>query len=367
MVKIELSISQNNRYAISIESGITKRLGKIINKNYPDASRIYVITDKNVELHHRATLLDGMNCLDLAVDLYAIDPGEQSKTVHTVEKIWRYLIDKGCQRRDVIVAFGGGVVTDIVGLAACTFMRGIPYVNVPTSLLGQLDAAIGSKVAVNHECGKNLIGAFYHPDAVYIDPELLRTLSMDEIRNGLSEAIKVAIISSESMVANIENKLSSIHNGNFLSLERIIANSIKAKIDFIKPDLFENELKRALNFGHTFGHALETIASYKGIRHGEAVAIGMATALRMSNGKGFCSKEISKRLIKLIFDSGLPIFPNEGTPSDIWKALSIIQKVRNGYFHEVLPTGVGTYTFYDEITEEDIYRYMYTGQDLEKK
>ena len=324
----------------------------------PGSDQAIIITDRKVRVLYAALVAQSLQKANFKSTIIAVEAGEQSKTLVEASFLWKQLTKLEVKRRGIILALGGGVITDLAGFVAAGYMRGIHYINIPTSLLAQVDAAIGSKVAVDHEAAKNLIGFFYHPLAVFIDPNVLRTLPEAEIRHGLAEVIKVAIIQSPYLFEFLEHHAADLLNFDIKRLSQVIEMAVKAKIPLVTADLYERNLQRALNFGHTFGHALETALCYKNISHGDAIAIGMATAARIANARGILDNQTTDRIIELITGFKLPVFA-AGVPSaKLWKALSIIRSIRNGYFHVVLPNAIGGHVFYENLSPKDVEQYM---------
>jgi 3-dehydroquinate synthase len=358
MTRIVFDSKRKDSYDIIIEPGILTRLGEYLRNLGLNSEHTIVITDRNVGVLYADLLAQSLQKENFKSTVIAVEAGEQSKTLAKASGLWKQLAKLEVRRRDIIIALGGGVITDLAGFAAAGYMRGIPYLNIPTSLLAQVDAAIGSKVAVDHEAAKNLIGFFYHPLAVYIDPNVLRTLPEAEIRHGLAEVIKVAIIQSPYLFEFLEHHASALLNFDIKLLSQVIELAVNAKIQLVTPDLYERNLQRALNFGHTFGHALETALSYENISHGEAIAIGMAAATRIANARGLLDDRTTMKIIDLIARFKLPVFASGISTGRLWKALSIIRSIRNGYFHVVLPNAIGGYIFYENLSAKDVEQYM---------
>jgi len=257
--------------------GSLKYLEPIIDKLNP--YKIGIITDRNVAAIYRDKLAQIIG--DMEIDTYiVVNNGEKVKSISTATKIWKILIKKEFTRESLLISFGGGVVGDLAGFVASTYMRGIHFINIPTTLLAQADSAIGGKTGIDMD-GKNLIGTFYIPDATIIDPIFVKTLSLKQIANGISEIIKHGIIASNNLLKTLENNQEEIFSKNLTLLEKIIKSSIKIKLDIISRDIREKGIRRILNLGHTIGHAIEKATEYQ-ISHGEAVSIGIANASRIS-------------------------------------------------------------------------------------
>jgi 3-dehydroquinate synthase len=285
-----------------------------------------------------------------------IPDGERFKQLQTVSRIYDALLRARADRASAIVAVGGGVIGDIAGFAAATYLRGIPVVQVPTTLLAQVDSAIGGKVGVNHAMGKNLIGAFHPPALVAIDPELLATLPRREFRAGLYEVIKYGVIASRPLFDRVSESMGAIFAREAASLVPVIANSCAIKASVVEQDERETGLRRTLNFGHTAGHAFEAATRYRRFLHGEAVAYGMLLAADIAVTRGTMPEEDSSALADLIGQMGpLPAITDLSV-SGVMEAIGRDKKVVAGKLHYVLPRSIGTCEVVDDVTEEEILR-----------
>lgn len=277
--------SQKSEYQIIIEKGIFKNLNKII-KSY-SYQKCVIITDKNIyELYKE-------DILNLNFEVVIIEPGEKSKTINTYESVINKLLKMNFNREDIIVSLGGGVVGDLSGFIASTILRGVRYIQIPTTLLSQVDSSIGGKVAINSLYGKNLIGSFYHPLEVIIDPKFLITLPKREIKSGMGELIKHAIIKDKNLF-DLLNEYKSFDE-LYENIEEILFISLNIKKEIVEIDEFDKGLRMILNFGHTIGHAIEKSFDEDFISHGEAISFGMIHILDM-----FGEKEISEKLKALL-------------------------------------------------------------------
>jgi 3-dehydroquinate synthase len=269
-----------------------------------------------------------------------------------------WLSESDIRRRDVLVAIGGGVVIDTAGWVASIYMRGISYINVPTTLLAQVDAAIGGKVAVNHDTAKNLIGGFYSPDAVVSCTGWLGSLNARQTRSGLAEAIKMAIISSPELFAFIEQNLGSLQSLSADSLRPLVHASSAIKCALVERDPYEVDLRRTLNFGHTVGHAVETATGYGPVLHGEAVAFGMCVAMRIALARGVLEPPIAARIISILRFLGLPVvledLPAVPAVDEVIAALEMVRQVRNGSLRFVLPACIGSALIVDDVCDDEI-------------
>lgn len=334
---LRLKTAREANTDIYVENGILHEIGKLLPSKLSRNS-VVVITDSNVQGLYGEAITSSLAKNNLDTNMCIIKPGERSKSLYGASKIYSHLLDVHARRRTALIAFGGGVVTDLVGFIASTYFRGIPYINIPTTLLAQVDSSVGGKVAVNTAVGKNLLGAFYHPELVYMDPLLLRSLPKREIRSGLGEVIKTAIIADANLFSFLEDNLTSVLERNVATLYELVPWVVKLKIELLDPDPYEENLNRPLNFGHTFGHAIETANRYSRLRHGEAVSVGMVLATYISIRRGIISQAVGDRIINLVFRASFPTSMKFELCADaIWESVQIIKMVRNGDLNFVLP------------------------------
>lgn len=281
-----------------------------------------------------------------------VPDGERAKTLATVSRVYDALLALGADRGSTIVAVGGGVIGDMVGLAAATYLRGLRLVHVPTTVMAQVDSAIGGKVGVNHARGKNLIGAFYPPAFVLVDPDVLQTLSRREFRAGLYEVIKYGLIAEPVLLDLLERHLDEILTQQGDVLTDIIGRCCRIKAQVVSADEHEQGLRRILNFGHTVGHALESTTGYRALRHGEAVGLGMRAALALGVARGVTPASLAERASTLIARLG-PLPSVAGvTLGDATDAVSRDKKVVHGRLHFVLVDGTGATTVSDVTRKE---------------
>jgi 3-dehydroquinate synthase len=267
----------NRSYSIHIQSGILSQSGEIL-RRLQLSRNVVIVSSKPILSLHGHKLSRSLNRSGFSVETLLIQDGERHKNLATVEKIYRRLSALRANRRTVIVAFGGGVVGDMAGFAAASYLRGLSYVQVPTTLLAQIDSAIGGKTGVNLSSGKNLVGAFHQPSAVIADPLLLSTLPSREFCSGLYEAIKYSVIRSQALFRLLDRKHSRLLHHEKASLEEMIVECARIKSDVVSRDETESELRMILNYGHTLGHAIESATKYERFTHGEAIAHGMILA-----------------------------------------------------------------------------------------
>jgi 3-dehydroquinate synthase len=284
--------------------------------------------------------------------------GERAKTLATVASLYDACVRRGLDRSAAIVALGGGVVGDVAGFAAASYLRGIGLVQVPTTLLAQVDSAIGGKTGVNLQAGKNLVGAFYAPSLVLCDPAVLSTLPRREFRAGLYEVVKYGIIASRRLFARIQSGLDDVFAHDPAMLQAIVAECCRIKADVVMSDERESGPRRVLNFGHTIGHALEALTSYHRFRHGEAVGYGMLAAARLSVMRGALSEEHEHRIADLIRALGpLPRVSDLGA-ADALDVIARDKKVVNGRLHFVLTASIGSTVIVSDVTTRELVHAM---------
>ncbi|GAA4035137.1 3-dehydroquinate synthase [Allokutzneria multivorans] len=323
-----------------------------------DGRRVAMITDDDVAELHTRRLAEGLRAAGLEVVLTSFPAGEANKSVATATALLDWLAATELVRRDVVVAVGGGVVIDTVGWVASAYMRGVPYINVPTTLLADVDAALGGKVAVDHPSAKNLIGAFYQPKAVITNVGYLATLDRRQLRAGLAEAIKKGVIASPELFELIELKQTDILAADPDTVARLVHGASAIKCSLIAKDPYEQDLRRPLNFGHTIGHAVETVTGYGPVLHGEAVAFGMACASRIAERRGLLDAGVRDRIVGLLSAVGLPTtlaeLPAELDAERTIDAMGQIRKIRDGLIRFVLPVELGETVIADDVTDEEI-------------
>ena len=289
-------------------------------------------------------------------DPILIPDGERSKTLQTVARVYEALILGGADRAATIVAVGGGVIGDVVGFAAATYLRGVQLAHIPTTLLAQVDSAIGGKVGVNHTLGKNLIGAFHQPIVVVADPLLLTTLPRREFRAGLYEVVKYGVIASRDLFNRVSRDLAAVFERQPEALVPIIAESCRIKADVVSQDERETGLRRTLNFGHTAGHAIEAVSEYRRFRHGEAVAYGMLAAADLAVSRRLLPEADRAELATLIAKLGPLPSVSDLSVSQLIDAIRRDKKVLKGRLHVVLPTTIGKTTIVADVTERALQR-----------
>ncbi|MBI2817996.1 MAG: 3-dehydroquinate synthase [Acidobacteria bacterium] len=338
-------------YPIFIQNGLLSKAGEYL-QPVVAGRKMFILSDSTVWKFWGKELSRALAPHPCSVLLVA--PGERQKQLGTVEKIALQLALHGAERSSVLLAFGGGVVGDMGGFAASVYLRGIDYVQIPTTLLAQVDSAIGGKTGVNLAAGKNLVGTFYQPKIVLSDPRLLRTLPERELRAGLFEAIKCAVIGDPDLFEYLAQNRREILKGKTAALEQVIRASAALKALVVSKDEKEGDLRRVLNFGHTVGHALEAATRYRRFLHGEAVAWGMLAATRMAAQTDGLAPQEADRMVELIRSYG-PVPSMGKTPaSEICRHMTVDKKVRDGVIHFVLPRRVGEVTIVKGIPQQRV-------------
>jgi shikimate kinase/3-dehydroquinate synthase len=334
-------------YDIVIGSKILHKLGLRLREFRP--SRVAIISNKTVFPIYKDAILRSLNDFNIKPEVILIPDGEEYKDFTSINHIFGELLKKRFDRNSLLIAFGGGVVGDITGFAASTYMRGIRYVQVPTTLLSQVDSSVGGKTGINHPLGKNMIGTFYQPSFVMIDIDTIRTLPKGEFSAGMAEIIKYGVIADRTLFSYLEN-----NRGNILSLGdgliNIIKRSCEIKAGVVSKDEKETGLRAVLNYGHTIGHAVETATGYKRFLHGEAVAIGMCLAADLAVRMNIFRKKEAERIKNLVELYKLPTaIPENIKSTDIINAMEIDKKVQNGKIRFVLPESIGKVRIHDNV------------------
>jgi 3-dehydroquinate synthase len=356
--RIDVALSANP-YPILIGTGALDALGeRIVDQGIRAGTKVLVVSNQEVAAPYGARAIASLEASGLAARLLVVEAGEEQKTPATVAKIHDAAFDQRLERGSLIVALGGGVVGDMAGFAAATWLRGIAVVQVPTTLLAMVDAAIGGKTGVNHPGGKNLIGAFHQPRLVLIDPATLATLPEREFRAGMAEVIKYGVIGDPALFAQLEaaGPIDSIGAVGPALLQTLLERSAAAKARVVAADEREGGLRAILNYGHTLGHVVETLCGYGTWLHGEAVAIGMAAAGAIAVEMGLWSEAEQRRQLALIAAAGLPLHWPDLERQAVLACLQGDKKVRDGQVRFVLPTAIGGVEIRDDVTAATIGR-----------
>ena len=334
---------------IWVADGIVDRIPSILDAHQVGPRR-FVVSSPIVWRFHGERIQRALG----SVEPILLPDGERFKNLQSVSRVYEALIRAGADRGSAIIAVGGGVIGDAAGFAAATYLRGITLVQIPTTLLAQVDSSVGGKVGVNHQLGKNLIGAFHQPAVVLIDPEMLRTLPRREFRSGLYEVVKYGMIASRDLFDRVLHDTTAIFARDPEVLIPVIVESVRIKADVVSKDERESGLRRILNFGHTVGHALESVTKYRRFRHGEAIAYGMLAAADLAVARGALSDLERQALAKLIAQLG-PLPPISDLPiGEVMEGVRRDKKVVHGKLHFVIAIQIGATMTIDDVTEEEL-------------
>ncbi len=337
-------------YPIIIEQGCLARIGEDLAKR-KIANRYCIITDDNIRTLYGEIVLKSLNDNNISAELISFPAGEASKNLSLFASLSSSLAQLGFDRKDGVIALGGGVTGDLAGFIASSYMRGIPFVQIPTSLLAQVDSSVGGKTGVDIPEGKNLVGAFYQPKAVYIDTDVLKTLPKSEFIGGMAEVIKYGVIWDSSFFQYILDVRDDALSLEPAIISKIIFTCCKIKAEVVAEDEQETNLRRILNYGHTIGHAVEAVSDFS-IIHGKGVAIGMSAAARISVKKGLMTKEDAARIDSIICEYGLPTeIPKEFNRNKIKKYLLTDKKIVAGKISYILPKTIGEVVITDDVND----------------
>jgi 3-dehydroquinate synthase len=351
MQEIKVHLGERS-YSIFIGAGILQSAGDLL-RQAGIKGKIAIVTNPTVAQLCLDTVHDALEDSGFQVTPVLIPDGEEYKSLETLSRIFDRLVSERFERQSCIVALGGGVIGDLAGFAASSYLRGTPFVQIPTTLLAQVDSSVGGKTGVNHKQGKNLIGAFYQPRAVIIDVEVLSSLPRRELLAGMAEVIKYGIIEDSVLFTQLEEKVDRLLALDRRLLSQVIATSCAIKARVIEKDERENDVRAILNFGHTVGHALEAATKYQRFLHGEAVAIGMAKAGAISYQQGFCDSVTLGRIIKLIRMAGLPTeIPDDVSTRSLIQGMELDKKSADGKIQFIMCTGIGKTCFHSLTADE---------------
>ncbi|WP_461206406.1 3-dehydroquinate synthase [Clostridium sp. DL1XJH146] len=353
MKKLTVKVTKKE-YPIIIDRGNIEKIG-LLTKEYFDGDKVAIITDENVDKYYGEIVEDSLIQQGYGVIRIIIKPGEKSKSFESLNKIYEELLDFEITRGDLIITLGGGVIGDLGGFAASTFLRGVPFIQVPTSLLAQIDSSVGGKVAIDLERGKNLVGSFYHPEAVFIDPNVLNTLEDRFLYDGTAEAIKYGCIRSEILFTKLEEIQNKQEYLN--SMDEIIYECCKIKKEVVQNDERDLGERMILNFGHTFGHAVEKYFGYEKYTHGEGVAIGMYTITKKSEESGFTKKGTLERMKRLIQKYNLPFWVEELKVDMAMSTIFNDKKAKGSKLRIILLKDIGNVVI-KEIDKEEVEKYF---------
>lgn len=337
-------------YDIMIAEGSLKNAGEITRAALGAKTRkLALISNPRVHSQYGKVIEKSLKQAGFVTLTHLMGDGERAKSLKTAERAWSFLIANRFERGDAIVALGGGVVGDLAGFVAACFQRGIHFVQIPTTLLAQIDSSVGGKTAVNHPLGKNLIGAFHQPRAVIIDPSVLRTLPPRELRAGMYEALKYGVIWDRALFDFIRDNLAKVEAFEAETLAHIIRRSCEIKAEVVTNDERESGLRKILNYGHTIGHALEAVTHYRRLKHGEAVGYGMKAAASIATTAGLLANDEQRAITEGIAALGQLPRINDLKVPEIMAAMQLDKKASQGKVPLILPTSIGEVVVRDDI------------------
>ena len=344
----------HHQYDVLVEPGVLDRLGAICRELAPHA-RCALIADDRVHAIYGAKAAGVLRDADYEVIEHLQPTGEANKTLETVRGAYDTMLDAQLERRSPVIALGGGVCGDTAGFIASSYLRGVPFVQCPTTLLAMVDASVGGKVGVNVPQGKNLIGAFYQPVVVAIDPLVLQTLPPREQRCGLAECVKHGVIRDAALFDWIDNHLAKIQALDPTTMTELVARNVAIKARVVEEDEKEAGVRAHLNFGHTFAHAIEATSGYGVVEHGEAVSLGMVAATKLAVDDGRCDADVLTRLVALLDRIGLPTQSGDLVSTDqLMAAMKLDKKVKDDRIRLVLPDSMGAVSVVDDTAIQKI-------------
>mgnify|MGYP001438299019 CR=1 FL=1 len=348
-VRVELG---SRSYDVRIGADLLGELGQMAAGL--GAANSILVADSNVSNLYGEVAINALTAQGVGARLIDFPAGEANKNLATMARLYDALFEIRPQvdRGWLIVALGGGVAGDMAGFLAATALRGLKWMQCPTTLLADVDASVGGKTGIDHAAGKNLIGAFHQPNAVLIDVDLLKTLSEAELANGLAECVKHAIIRDAGLLDFLEDHIQAIRARQGEVMTELVTRNVQIKAAVVSADEKESGERAHLNFGHTIGHAIETLVGYDKIAHGQAVALGMAAGCRMAAGRGFIEDEAVERVRDLLASFALPVTWKDLDGERIWEIMQHDKKVRDGQVRMVLPVVLGQAAVFDDITPE---------------
>jgi len=337
LIKLNVNLKERS-YPIYLATDYSK-IDKCFNRDKADG-KIVVITDTNVDRYQSSEFISALQTLSCDIHKYIFEAGEKNKTLDTVKDIYKYLADLKLDRSSTLIALGGGVVGDVTGFVAATFLRGIDFIQVPTSLLAQADSSVGGKVGVDFEGGKNLIGAFYQPKFVYINVNTLKTLPTREFISGLAEVIKHGLILDKDFFDYVEYNLDKIIGLEQDVLQYVTKMNCSIKAGVVEKDEKESGLRSILNFGHTIGHAVESVSGFE-LLHGECVSIGIAGAYKMAKYLKMVDVETEARVVAVLKKAGLPVSVSGLDVDKVYSQMFADKKIKKNKLHFILPKKIG--------------------------
>lgn len=352
MATVELALP-HHRYSIHIEPGALDTLGEGA-RACARSQRCALVIDANVVREHGVRAERSIREAGLEPVVSVLPSGEETKSLAQIARLYETWVEAGLERGSPVIALGGGVTGDTAGFAAASFLRGVPFLQCPTTLLAMVDSSVGGKVGVNLPKGKNLVGAFHQPAAVLIDPDLLRTLPARELRAGLAECIKHGAIRDEDLLEWTAKQMERLLALECDALVELVTRNVEIKASVVCEDERESGVRAHLNFGHTFGHAIESTRGYGVLLHGEAVGLGMRAAAWLAERMGLCGPEVADRLRSTLAAAGLPVRTELTSADELRAALRVDKKVVGGRLRFVLPRRIGAVEVRDDAPLEAV-------------
>lgn len=340
MRRVDVALGERS-YEIAVGPGLLDDIGRHV-RQLATTGQVGVVADTTVANLYARRVMRSLKAAGCNPHLILLPAGERTKTLRSASRVLDGLVKAKFERGSVLIALGGGVIGDLTGFVAAVYLRGIPYIQVPTTLIAQVDSSVGGKTGVNHPSGKNLIGAFHQPRLVLIDIQTLNTLPRREWTAGLAEVIKYGVIADDKFFAFLEEHLPSVLEMKDEAVMHLVTRSCEIKAAVVMEDERESDRRRILNYGHTIGHALESLGRYRGLVHGEAVAIGMVQEADLAACLGLCGADVVQRQRDLIRRCGLPHELPRVSFGDLWRAMQHDKKVAGGRLHCVLPERIGS-------------------------
>ena len=364
-VKVEIPQAKSLFYPIFIGNNILNQAGDYI-KDHTKAHKLLMVSNDTVYSLYGEKIKESLINAGFETEILLLEDGEQYKNINSLEKILTKAIEQRLERKDAIIALGGGVVGDVTGFAAATYLRGVDFIQIPTTLLAQVDSSVGGKTAINHRFGKNLIGNFYQPKVVLTDITTLNTLSASELKVGLAEVLKYGFIEKTcglsekidtSFIDFLDKNKESIMSLKSSIIEKLIKYCCELKASVVNQDEKEAGLRAILNFGHTIGHAVEKCYNYRNMNHGKAVAIGMRGAFFIAEEKNLIAGEYCEKCLNLLdkYEMNYKI-DDKINPESLYKAMQVDKKVQNGKIRFVLPANISEVAVFKDVTENQIVK-----------
>ncbi|MFQ3548907.1 MAG: 3-dehydroquinate synthase [Armatimonadota bacterium] len=354
MTEVKVNLGERS-YNIIIGVNILHNIADMV-KSVCNPSNVFIISNPQIAKHYEAGVVSSLNDVGIKSFTMHIPSGERYKTLNTIKKMYEQMVFAKLDRKSVIIALGGGVVGDMTGFAAATYLRGINYFQIPTSLLAQVDSSIGGKTGVDLPQGKNLVGAFHQPRGVLIDISTLKTLPVRELRSGLAEVIKHGIIYDQQYHNFIKSNSKKLLSKDLKALEEAVVGSVNIKKDVVEKDENESGLRAILNYGHTIGHALETIGKFSKYKHGEASSIGMVTEAILAENIGVAEKCTAREVYSVLSSVNLPVEMDISfSEEEILRIIELDKKTIGGKLKMAIPESIGKCKIVDGLKREDVF------------